>query len=117
MRTFSLFAERQEQQMPSKISDENLTGVLRMMDYSDAEYERLLEAQEWPLSEAEKMSGTVQDGHRKGQRDQGTKAFNCYICFVIKLLECKIVHIPVVCSLFCDTIEHDANPTYALIKS
>src|SRR5215475_3870747 len=47
--------------MPSKISDENLTGVLRMMDYSDAEYERLLEAQEWPLSEAEKISELLQE--------------------------------------------------------
>ena len=47
--------------MRSKISDENLTGVLRMMDYSDAEYERLLEAQEWPLSEAEKISELLQE--------------------------------------------------------
>jgi len=50
-----------EKQMRSKISDENLTGVLRMMDFCDEEYERLLETPEWPLAEAEKISDLLQE--------------------------------------------------------
>ena len=47
--------------MRSKISDENLTDVLRMMDFCDEEYERLLETQECPLAEAKKISDLLQE--------------------------------------------------------
>jgi hypothetical protein len=50
-----------EKQMRSKISDENLTDVLRMMDFCDEEYERLLETQECPLAEAEMINDLLQE--------------------------------------------------------
>jgi hypothetical protein len=50
-----------EKQIRSKISDENLRDVLRMMDFCDEEYERLLETQGYPLAEAEKISDLLQE--------------------------------------------------------